>query len=95
MEETGYASAALAVIRNAISPLERHLVSAVDQLDEYLSDMWSTEPQDVQCPIQTCHPGLNAQKQFFLRRSKAYFRASEFSTISRGTGIGILGKEGF
>ena len=37
----------------------------------------------------------DAHKQFFLRRSNAHFRASEFSTILRGAGIGILGKEGF
>ena len=38
---------------------------------------------------------LGAHKQFFLRRSEAHFRASKFSTILMGAGIGILGKEGF
>jgi hypothetical protein len=33
-----------------------------------------------------------AQKQFFLRRSKAHFRASHFSMIARLHEMGILGK---
>jgi hypothetical protein len=38
---------------------------------------------------------MNAQKQFILRRAKAHFWASEFSTFLRCQEKEILGKQGF
>ena len=38
---------------------------------------------------------VSAPNQFFLRRARTHFWASELATIRRFRGIGIVGREGF